>query len=186
MVVAGTARCLQYDMKLRPLLIVGVAALSAGLIAQPSPPVLPEVPYPDGFRRWMHICSVVTPPKKTEGGGQTEMVRAAPPHGLIHHLYANELALEGYRTGHFPEGAVLIADWFLLEESRSGLVQGPRSSTDVMIRDPRYAATGGWGFEKFDQDSHTTRKVGPKAATTCFECHGRAKDHEFVFSVLKP
>jgi len=169
-------------MKLPIAVLVSGLAAAAALHAQPAAPTPPEVPYPEGFRHWMHVCSVVTPPKTSATEGET----SAAPHGLIHHLYANALALEGYRTGHFPEGAVLIADWFVLEEGRTQLVQGPRSSTDVMVRDARYPETGGWGFEKFDQDSHTIRKVGANAVKTCFECHRRAAEHEFVFSTLKP
>ena len=144
------------------------------------------VPYPSGYRQWMHISSAVTPPRKGEANSHPEEEKVAAPHGLIHHIYANERALEGYRTGHFPEGAVLIADWFVLEEKRGELVQGPRKSVNAMIRDARYTDTGGWGFEDFDKDSQTTRNVGPNAVKTCFECHSRAKDREYVFSVLKP
>ena len=175
-------------MKFRALFFSIALALSTLLAAQTTAPTspAPEVPYPDGYRRWMHITSVVSPPKKAVMGAPADEAKASAPHGLVHHLYANELALEGYRTGHFPEGAVLIADWFALEEARSGLVQGARESLDVMIRDPRYAATGGWGFEKFDQDSHTKRKVSANAVNTCFKCHQHAgAEREFVFSTLK-
>lgn len=176
-------------MKFRTLLSASALALSTLLFAQTITPTspTPDVPYPDGYRRWMHITSVVSPAKKDETGTPLGEAKASAPHGLVHHVYANEQALEGYRTGHFPEGATLIADWFVLEENRSRLVQGSRQSLDVMIRDNRYAATGGWGFEKFDQDSHTTRKVGANAVKSCFECHQHAgAEREFVFSTLKP
>jgi Cytochrome P460 len=176
-------------MKFRTFLYVNVVAWSTFLAAQTAAPTspAPEVSYPAGYRQWMHITSVVNPAKKNEADTPSNETKAAAPHGLIHHLYANNLALEGYRTGHFPEGAVLIADWFALEEARSGLVQGARQSVDVMIRDIRYATTGGWGFEKFDQDSRTKRKVSSNAVKSCFECHQRAgPEREFVFSTLKP
>jgi hypothetical protein len=176
-------------MKFRTPFSTSALALSTLLVAQTVAPTspAPDVPYPDGYRRWMHITSVVNPAKKDEAGTPSDAAKTSTPHGLIHHLYANELALEGYRTGHFPEGAVLIADWFALEEARSGLVQGTRQSVDVMIRDVRYSATGGWGFEKFDQDSHTKRKVSSNAVKSCFECHQHAgAEREFVFSTLKP
>lgn len=176
-------------MKIRTLFFASALVLTTLLFAQTAAPTspAPEVSYPDGYRRWMHITSVVSPPKKEEATAHSDGAKASAPHGLVHHLYANELALEGYRTGHFPEGAMLTADWFVLEESRSGLVQGPRQSLDVMVRDVRYAETGGWGFEKFDQDSHTVRKVSTNAVKSCFECHKFAgPEHEFVFSKLKP
>jgi hypothetical protein len=162
---------------------LGFASLLANEMVTPNPP---EVPYPDGYRNWRHITSTVLPPKEGTAGSRPADTKVAAPHGLMFNIYANEKALEGYRTGHFPEGAVLIADWFVLEKKGPELVQGPRKSINVMVRDSRYTTTGGWGFEDFDKDSHTTRNVGQNAVKSCFECHTRAKDHEHVFSVLKP
>lgn len=160
------------------------------LLAETPPPApsFPAVPYPEGFRRWTHVASAIVAATMSDGNTAGERKEKQPaPHGLIHNLYANALALEGYRTGHFPEGAVLIADWFILEETRGGLKQGPRQSVDVMIRDARYTETGGWGFENFEQASRTQRNVGANAVKACFECHRRATpEREFVFSTLQP
>jgi hypothetical protein len=172
-----------------PLLVaasLGLASLLASENSNLTAPPAPEVPYPDGYRNWRHVSSAVQPPKQGAANSQPDWSKAAAPHGHIFNLYANEKALEGYRTGHFPEGAVLIADWFVLEQKGPGLRQGPRKSVNVMIRDARYTATGGWGFEDFAQDSHTIRNVGPNAVKACFECHSRAKEREGVFSELKP
>lgn len=163
-----------------------IATLALALAAAESPVPVPEVPYPDGYRTWRHICSAILPPKPADAAGESSQKKPAAPHGLIHHVYANEQALEGYRTGQFPEGAVLIADWFVLEPRGPELIQGPRKSINVMVRDARHTATGGWGFEDFDRDSHTKRNVGSNGAQMCFECHGHAKEHAYVFSQLKP
>ncbi|HTL67639.1 MAG TPA: cytochrome P460 family protein [Lacunisphaera sp.] len=163
-----------------------LAGLAVVLAADDGVSAAPEVPYPEGYRSWRHVCSAVLPPKEGASTSQPDDRKFAAPHGLIHHVYANEAALEGYRTGHFPEGAVLIADWFVLEVRGPELIQGPRKSINVMVRDVRFTATGGWGFEDFDRDSHTVRNIGPKAVTACFECHRRAEEHEFVFSRLAP
>jgi hypothetical protein len=175
-------------MKSRLLLPICTLILSAALLAEiATPPPTPEVPYPEGYRRWAHVVSAVMPPKDGEAATNADQTKVAAPHGLLHNLYANDLALEGYRTGRFPEGAVLIADWFIIEKKRTGLMQGPRKSVDVMIRDARYADTGGWGFENFEKDSHTVRNVRQNAAKACFECHTHAtKDREFVFSTYQP
>jgi len=162
--------------------VLGFVSLFAEEVATPR---LPEVPYPDGYRSWRFISSVVLPPKPTAVNRHSDDANIVAPHGLIHNVYANEKALEGYRTGHFPEGAVLIADWFVLEPVGPELGQGQRKSVNVMVRDAHYTTTGGWGFEDFDQDSHTTRNVAQNAVKACFECHRRAKDHEYVFSALK-
>jgi hypothetical protein len=162
---------------------LGLASLVAGELPRPY---LPEVPYPDGFRDWKHVFSVVLQPNPGATGNHADTRWAAAPLGLIHNVYANGKALEGYRTGHFPEGAVLIADWFVLEQSGAELIQGPRKSVNVMVRDARFTTTGGWGFEDFDKDSLTIRNVAQNAVKACFECHSSAKDHEYVFGVLRP
>ncbi len=173
-------------MNSRSIAFACALLLAAGLIGQVPPPAAPEVPYPDGYRQWMHISSGVTLPEQGAANSDSKEDKVPASHGVIHHIYANAAALEGYRTGHFPEGAVLVADWFFLEPRRASLVQGSRKSINVMVRDARYTETGGWGFEDFDQDSHTKRNIGPNAVQACFQCHRRAADRECVFSVLKP
>lgn len=174
-------------MNPRFLFCVGIAgSLGAAMIATENPPSAPEVPFPDGYRMWQHVSSAVLKPTNDPAATTPKADDLAAPHGLMSNIYANEKAVEGYRTGDFPEGAVLVVDWFVLEERGPMLGQGPRKSVNVMVRDARYAETGGWGFEDFNRDSRTERNVGPKAVPMCFECHTKAKDRECVFSVLKP
>jgi len=162
---------------------IGIASLGAN---EPNTSNPPEVSYPDGYRAWRFVSSVLLLPKEGAAKNPVNDAKSPAPHGLIHNVYANDKALEGYRTGHFPEGAVLIADWFVLEPAGPELVQGPRKSINVMVRDARFTATGGWGFEDFDKDSHIIRNVGQNAVKSCLECHRRAEDHEYVFGILKP
>lgn len=138
------------------------------------------VPYPEGFRAWRHLGSVMNQP--------TEKNKATAPHGMIHHIYANEKALEGLRTGTYPEGAVFVAEWFVLKQKYAGgFDEGAHNRTDVMVRDARFAATGGWGFDQFAQDSKTVRNIGPAAAPkACFQCHAKMEAHSYVFSALRP
>ncbi|MBI2513007.1 MAG: cytochrome P460 family protein [Opitutae bacterium] len=159
------------------LIVAAALALGALLaLAQPATGDRPLVPYPDGYRAWRHVGSVVNE--------ATDKNRATTPHGTIHHLYANDLALEGLRTGAFPEGAVFVADWFSLKEKYpGGFEEGARLRLDVMVRDARFAATGGWGFDQFAGDSITARNVAPGAAPKqCFECHTRASARGYVFT----
>src|SRR6185369_5668699 len=80
--------------------------------------------------------------------------------GGIHHIYANEKALEGYRTGRFPDGSALVADFLETRENTGITTEGARRRIDVMVKESkRYAATGGWGFEQFRGDSQTERLV---------------------------
>ena len=145
------------------LLISAVAATAA----------TDAVPYPQGYRHWQHIKSMVIQP-------------GHPLHasfGGIHHLYANDEAQAGYRSGKFPNGSVIVFDLLEANAADSAITEGKRKIVGVMYKDAqKYAATGGWGFEGFAGDSKTERVVGDKAATACFTCHIAQKQHDYVFS----
>jgi hypothetical protein len=131
------------------------------------------VPYPEGYRAWTHVKSMVI----EKGHPLYEAF------GGIHHLYANRQAMQGYRSGKFPAGSVIVFD--LLEAKRAdGAVQeGARKVVGAMRKDPaKWQDTGGWGFEGFKGDSKTERAAGDKAAAACFQCHASQKDKDFVFS----
>lgn len=134
----------------------------------------PEVPYPKGYRDWTHIKSNLIGPQSPNyaqiGGYQ--------------HVYANKIGMEGYRTGQFPEGSVLVYDFLESRETAPGnIAEGPRRFTSVMVKDSkRYAATGGWGYEEFRGDSETERMIAAEASTKCFACHSSKKDRDYVFS----
>jgi hypothetical protein len=135
-----------------------------------------EVPYPAGYRDWHHVKSMVI----EEG----HPLYAA--FGGIHHIYANAKALEGYRAGRFPDGAVIIFD--LLEATRAdnAVSEGARKVVGVMHKDAaKYADTGGWGFEGFAAGDPARRAVGSEAKTACFDCHAPQQDHDYVFSKLR-
>ena len=155
---------------MRPLMLaILTAASTLGVVGAQTA----SVPYPDGYRDWRHVKSMVI--------GEGHPLFAS--FGGIHHIYGNELALQGYAKGTFPNGAVIVFD--LLEASSGGgaITEGPRKVLGVMHKDStRWAATGGWGFEGFKGDSRTERAVANAAATACFQCHTSQKDRDFVFS----
>lgn len=131
------------------------------------------IPYPEGYRRWVHVSSALVAPGNPAAG--------------FHHIYANERAETGYRTGHFADGAVIVFDRLEARTAGAATSEGARQVVDVMVRDSaRYAGTGGWGFEEFVGDSRTERAVGPRAATACFGCHARRQDHDYVFGAFRP
>lgn len=136
----------------------------------------PEVPYPDGYRDWNHVKSMVI----EEGHPLFEAF------GGIHHLYANQMALEGYRSGRFPDGAVIVFDLLEAQRADNAVTEGSRKVVGVMHKDSKaYAETGGWGFEGFGGDSRTNRVVGANAATACYACHTAQKQSDYVFSSLR-
>ena len=161
-------------MKLRLL----AALVTAGWLGA-AETTAPLVPYPEGYRGWTHLGSVTTE--------RNEKDKERLPHGIIHHLYANEKAMEGLRTGKYPEGAMFVADWFPLKVKYPGsLDEDARDRTDVMIKDARFAATGGWGFDQFQKDSKEIRKINGAAPNHCFECHTKVQASDYVFSKLRP
>jgi cytochrome P460 len=139
----------------------------------------PPVPYPDGFRSWTHVKSLVVGPDhelhSTRGG--------------LHHYYANEKAIVGYRNGSFPDGSIVVDEAVLLKDGEGrmkGLAfEGERRFLDVMMKDGRrYVNTGGWGYEHFERDE-TTGRLSADERATCSACHSKATaDH--VFSVIRP
>jgi hypothetical protein len=132
-----------------------------------------EVPYPEGYRGWRHVKSMVI-------GAGHPLFEAF---GGLHHLYANEKALEGYRSGVYPDGAVIVFDLREADAAGGAIVAGKRKVVGVMHRDrAAFAATGGWGFEGFAGESKTARAVADKAATACFQCHQAQQSQEYVFS----
>jgi opacity protein-like surface antigen len=135
-----------------------------------------DVAYPEGYRDWHHVKSMVIQP----GHGLYDAF------GGIHHLYANDKAVKGYRSGKFPDGAVIVFDLLDAPAAGGAITEGPRKVVGVMARDAKkFAATGGWGFEGFKGDSKTERAVGANAAKACFECHAPQKARDYIFSSLR-
>jgi hypothetical protein len=132
--------------------------------------------YPTGYRKWAHVSSTLV-------GPQSPFFKK---YGGLHHIYANDKAMEGYRTGHFPDGSVVVFDLLETREVSGSTLEGARRFIDMMAKDSeKYKATGGWGFEEFNGDSQTERALNEEAKTACYNCHSRQKDHDSVFSVYR-
>lgn len=138
----------------------------------------PKVPYPEGYRSWQHVKSVVFGP---------EHKSFAAEGGKIFQFYANPKAVEGYRTGKFPNGSVIVRETLHAVagegDSKGILTEGEHSALDVMTKDDQlYRETGGWGFDTFD-----TKNAGAAENTRaqCYNCHSKQKEHDLVFSTLK-
>ncbi|MCX7893237.1 MAG: cytochrome P460 family protein [Burkholderiales bacterium] len=151
---------------------IAAAPMAAALAADPQ-----AVPYPEGYRNWVHVKTMVINP----GHPLYEAF------GGMHHVYANAKAMEGYRGGRFPDGAVIVFDLLEAKTADNAVVEGPRKVVGVMHKDgKRWKDTGGWGFEGFKGDSKGDRAVGKNAASACFECHTKQRDRDFVFSAWRP
>lgn len=133
-----------------------------------------EVPYPENYRKWEHVKSMLINSKDP---------KSAHSRGY-HHIYANNKAMEGYMTGKFPDGSVIVADFIEMVEKEGSVHEGKRKFIDVMVKDAeKYKTTGGWGYEEFDGDSRSLRVVTQvNAGTKCYNCHAPQAEKDFVFS----
>jgi hypothetical protein len=132
--------------------------------------------YPNGYRTWTHVKSALI----------SQSHPAAEAEGGIHHIYANAKAVEGYRTGQFPDGSVVVYELLETKEKDGVISEGGRRRLDVMIRDSgRYQATGGWGYQRFMGTDQTNNILDAAAANRCQECHSRAPEHGSVFSRIR-
>ncbi|GIK85310.1 MAG: hypothetical protein BroJett026_07910 [Betaproteobacteria bacterium] len=156
--------------------LVHLAAAVALALAAAAADAGAPVPYPEGYRQWTHVKSM----------------QILPGHPLydafggVHHIYANAKAMQGYRDGRFPDGAVIVFDLRDARTEGSAVTAGARKVVGVMHRDAkRWADTGGWGFEGFKGDSRTERAVGADAKTACFGCHAPQQARDYVFSAFE-
>ncbi len=152
--------------------VLGFALASAAWLPANDSEQRPS--YPEGFEKWAHIKSAMVtsahPAHATEGG--------------LHHIYGNGLAIEGYSTGRFPDGAVVVYELLSTVEKDGVISEGPRKRVDVMVKDAkRYTVTGGWGFNRFYPGGDREGALREaSAALGCFACHKQSSGHDFVFS----
>ncbi|HXF96819.1 MAG TPA: cytochrome P460 family protein [Gemmatimonadales bacterium] len=151
-----------------------LTALSTTLLGGPA---TRDVPYPDGYRGWTHVKSMVIEPGHA----------LATDFGGIHHIYANPPALRTLQTGKrtaFPDGSVLVFDLLAAASGDHAVTEGERKFIGVMHKDAkRYAETGGWGFAAFAGSTRDPVAIDAKA---CFACHEGARNSDYVFAEWRP
>jgi Cytochrome P460 len=150
-------------------LILSIAAVALGaLYAAESPQ------YPETFRRWVHVGTGIIMP-----GGPLP----ASEEGM-HHVFANPKAVEGYETGDFADGSVIVYELRETQQKDGVIFEGGRRRVDAMIKNSHlYASTGGWRFERF-YGNDQAQDVVHDSGSSCFECHSKVKAHGFVFTQL--
>ncbi len=136
---------------------------------------------PPGYRDW-RLISVA------HEEGDLNDIRA---------ILGNDLAIKAYRDGKlpFPDGTTIarIAWSYVASDENNKIfgrpqsfVPGPPTNSylQFMVKDSkRYAATGGWGYAQFDKDG---KPAAEAPLETCFPCHQRIKDRDFVFARYSP
>lgn len=153
--------------------------MALGIIAmgpsRAAPSAEAEVDYPVGYRRWTQVRSTVVGP-------------ASPffaTFGGFHTVYANDIAMQGYETGVFPDGSILVVDLREGPITDRGVDAGAQKRLDVMVRDhAAFPTTDGWGYASFMGPGNRTvrRFAQAEAAVRCHACHTRRSANDFVFS----
>jgi hemoglobin len=133
------------------------------------------ISYPHGYRGWYHVKSRIN----LEGHSLAANVG-------YQHIYANEKALAGLKSGSYADGAMFVLDRIGYAPANDNvLVEGERKVLAVMVKhETRYASTGGWGFEGFKNGDPTQRAVQDGGAK-CFSCHAPLMKDNFVFTKLR-
>lgn len=138
------------------LRLLCVVALASRFLTSTIPATeVKEIAYPDGYRNWVHVKSAVI---GSESAGFARF-------GGMHHIYANDKAMEGYRTGHFPDGSILVFDRLEAPVSQGVTTEGARQAVDDMLKDAAFGPTGGGGTRSSAataEPSATRRATAPR------------------------
>jgi hypothetical protein len=145
--------------------------LAVGVMAYSAEKAKSAVAYPQGYRTWAHVKSMVI----LQGHQLYETF------GGIHHIYANEKALKALKSGKpYPNGSVFVFDLLETKTENNATTEGPRKVLGVMQKDSKkFAETGGWGYEGFKGDTRDRIVTDMK---NCFKCHEKQTQTGFVFS----
>jgi hypothetical protein len=154
------------------LAILVVLGLSLSVEAFQAP--AKGLPYPDGYRSWTHVKSMLIHSKDHP---------LYDPFGGLHHVYVNDKGLKTLKAGGvYPDGSILVFDLYEAKEEGGAYVATDRKFIGLMVKDAKkYAETGGWGWEVFKGNSRTGGNVGD-AKKDCFACHASQKATDYVFS----
>ena len=136
-------------------------------------------PYPEGYRHWTFLHTSMVP-ATFDAFGKKPCEK--PCTAGMFHFYANDKAMEGLRTGSYPDGAILAEEMLEWLSTAKSAKEGQRRIVGVMVKDSeRYSSTAGWGYGTFDEGSKVD-KLDAKQRETCHECHVARKDQGYVFT----
>jgi hypothetical protein len=130
-----------------------------------------EIDFPDGYRTWTHIRSAVVGPKSP----------ASPRFAGMHSIYANSAAMDGYKSGKFPDGSVIVFDNHEVTVFQGTELPAQRRFVDVMAK-----TRGAWRFSEFAGDSRSVRNLNvAQGQQQCAACHAQSPTDQ-VYSQFNP
>jgi hypothetical protein len=133
-----------------------------------------EIPFPSDYRNWTHIKTAINNP-------------AFGSHAGFHHIYANKKAVDGYKTGRFTDGSIIVFDVLeSIQQKNADVIEGKRKLIDMMLKDSlKYKETGGWGYQEFIYSDSNAIKVLIPTRQQCFSCHTSQKENDYIFSKFR-
>jgi hypothetical protein len=156
--------------------VIASTAVKTGYATQEAPALF-VTSIPNGYRDWP-LISVANEE------GTLKDIRA---------ILGNDIAIKAYREGKlpFPEGTIIARIAWSHDASeennkafgrdQSFVAGAPKNGVQFMVKDSKkYAATGGWGFAHFDEN--TGKPADEAVLKTCFACHQAVKDRDLVFT----
>jgi Cytochrome P460 len=121
--------------------ILSLAGILISLGAVGARPGGDDVPFPNGFRDWFAVNSMI-------------VTKDSPIFGRIggmHIIYVNATGLPTLKKGGslpYPDGTVFADDVHEFLVKDGSYVEGNKKAVTVMVKDAKkYATTGGWGFQ---------------------------------------
>jgi len=133
-----------------------------------------NVEYPQGYKEWKHVKTMIIKP---------EHPMADVFHG-IHHIYANDKAYKGYKTGKFEDGSVIALDFLNYADVNATISETSRIYVAVMHKNEKmYNSTHGWGYEAFKGNSR--EKLVTDVQKMCVSCHEPQVKNNYVFSKIR-
>jgi hypothetical protein len=99
----------------------------------------------------------------------------------MHHIFANQKAIDGHSSGDFSDGTVIVHELHEAQQKHGVISESDRKRVDVMIKDPSLKDAGGWRFERFWGNDRTRNAIYDSGASY-FQCHSKANAHGMFFS----
>jgi hypothetical protein len=151
-------------------------AVTAAVFLVSTLDAVDSVQFPENFRRWVHVGTGVVLP-----GVNPQLMSEEG----MHHIFANQNAVDGYASGNFADGSMVVYELREAQQKNGIIFEGARKRVDVMIKDSSlYKDTGGWRFERFWGGNQAENAIHDSGAG-CFQCHSKANGHGFIFSQLR-
>jgi hypothetical protein len=165
--------------------LISALGLTAGLMSLGAASAMAagdDVPFPNGFRDWFAVNSMIVT-KDSPSFGQI---------GGMHIIYVNAKGLPTLKAGGpfpYPDGTAFADDVHEFSVKDGSYVEGNKKAVTVMVKDAKkYAKTGGWGFQVWAVGDPSKPLIpdAAHAAQACFACHTPQKAQDYTFSTYVP